>query len=858
MKQIYLGIVADPKVHQIGFGMIDISGQRVFSTVFDLEPTPFDDVVNMAKTRTFSTDIGAVQNTLVTQIDRPKSTNVVVEQPAEAMVQNHVLLKLLLFLTSQDYCTFAYSEHADGKITVQPSSDNGYVLCVPPHFAFAYAHHLLKTKPTLQQAAIAAAIVAANESIYSYAQSNVPSIDELINSISTVAKEGGERCGAFTLFPQDSMRADDPQQALDIYQKSYENYSDYGLDAAHHIALLETCNEWGINLRQKVYKNGLLSGSTTLEVKQPDWAWIMEVLNQPQPRREGKKLSSGYGTDTTSYRANYGMVTKPPEAAKASTFTSPFSQSKSPDAYTNIPEQAIPRWPLGIAILNAIGAGSGYAVMRLWQRWLIGISAIVVILLILNSEVQRAFFTRQYPNGAAGPLFLLGILLIGMGWDGYRQAKRVAAARSIRAPVVILDPKEVTLRNRKRFSGVLVAIVLVEVIGLLFFRGQAAILKAAGDNAYLNYDCAIALPNYWNLTRNYLLSLVPDNATEPRINECELLSKAEQYSNQGRFEDAIKSYKDYGLSFNYFASQVHEKLASSYRAFGESMVAKNTPETAITQFQTLMSDYADTEAAQGAENLLAEAQLAYGQALARGGQPADAMRLYQTVSRTNAEYTSQVNSLIQEMFDGAATLSNRCEAVNVYNVFIDENESYAFDANRALPKALYDCGRFHQENKNYSVALQDLNQILTDFPFSIVVEDAQAAIDEINQALALESGNDALSQISPIGTSSSRNVELIIVNASTERLRITLQDTLGNNIASQTVEACLTCSRTSLATSSCPENAPSAQIDVIAGKFTVTVASTDIVSRVRPFYGTWVLQSGLQYAECFYISSSPF
>ncbi len=142
------------------------------------------------------------------------------------------------------------------------------------------------------------------------------------------------------------------------------------------------------------------------------------------------------------------------------------------------------------ALLNLSGLGLGYLYLGRWRRWLVhsGITAVLVI-------------AADMTNAARTPLPWLGafaLWLVWMGFDGWRQARRVE------------PPAERSVADRILPFGIAILVGALEIIGFLAYAGQGEQEFAAGMSAYQANDCAQAIARLTDVTTTYRLTFSPN------------------------------------------------------------------------------------------------------------------------------------------------------------------------------------------------------------------------------------------------------------------------------------------------------------------------------------------------------------
>ena len=184
---------------------------------------------------------------------------------------------------------------------------------------------------------------------------------------------------------------------------------------------------------------------------------------------------------------------------------------------------------------------------------------------------------------------------------------------------------------------------------------------------------------------------------------------------------------------------------------------------------------------------------------------------------------------------------------------IETLESQRFvEGASVLPPLLFECGRALASTGAFAEALIALDRFRAEFPahdLRIQVDEAYASAVLAEAAAA---GAAPLPQPDTVGPSagSANSVSLVIRNDSPEHLTIVFS---GPEVHVEQLPACPECQEfAGQAPEACPDKGPIGRYEVAPGEYSVVVKAT-AGDRITPFRGTWNLEAGTEYSECYYI-----
>jgi hypothetical protein len=176
-------------------------------------------------------------------------------------------------------------------------------------------------------------------------------------------------------------------------------------------------------------------------------------------------------------------------------------------------------------------------------------------------------------------------------------------------------------------------------------------------------------------------------------------------------------------------------------------------------------------------------------------------------------------------------------------------------ARQREPIARLACARRQFRTGRFTGAVETLRALVDDYPrLAGVSRTANALLIDAEVAQVRRGRTGALPPPAAVGATSGSAVELMIRNASPAVLELLLSGGLTSRRA--TVPSCSGCpeyGEGERPDDPCATRYPGTTIRVPAGSYGAVVRTPK--GDVRPFYGTWELSSGTQYAHCFWIGT---
>ena len=171
-----------------------------------------------------------------------------------------------------------------------------------------------------------------------------------------------------------------------------------------------------------------------------------------------------------------------------------------------------------------------------------------------------------------------------------------------------------------------------------------------------------------------------------------------------------------------------------------------------------------------------------------------------------------------------------------------------------LPLLHFACGETYTSLKDYPKATLMYETFVDEYPNHSLLSQAKTAWAKtlVAQAQAEGAGNLPAPQRS--GTTGKGSSVITIRNDSPEPMRIVFSGPEGRI---EELEACSTCQKyVGQGPKSCPNQGPTGDYTLKPGEYDVVVKSRGD-KLVRPFKGTWSMNQGWTYTNCFYIVTNP-
>lgn len=170
------------------------------------------------------------------------------------------------------------------------------------------------------------------------------------------------------------------------------------------------------------------------------------------------------------------------------------------------------------------------------------------------------------------------------------------------------------------------------------------------------------------------------------------------------------------------------------------------------------------------------------------------------------------------------------------------------DRETALPSFYTACGDFYLEAERTDAAIAIFTAFTEQFPAHPQAEAVTEQLAGLIVAEADSANADEITLPEAVRRPGAVNAVVTIQNASPEPLRIVLT---GPQTYIQTLPACTTCDAFTTAPPTCPQDGGYGEYEMVAGTYSVVVSS--LGDFMVPFRGTWHLETGYEYPNCFFI-----
>jgi len=167
-----------------------------------------------------------------------------------------------------------------------------------------------------------------------------------------------------------------------------------------------------------------------------------------------------------------------------------------------------------------------------------------------------------------------------------------------------------------------------------------------------------------------------------------------------------------------------------------------------------------------------------------------------------------------------------------------------------LPELVAECGRYYSDSGSYADAVRLYESFLLTYPNHQLSSQVEELLASASVAQARAEGAGTIDRPQQSGTTGTTSAEVIIQNASPERIRLVLT---GPETLIEEIDPCTECvTYSGVGPAECPEAGPVGTYTLSPGSYQVLVESSSDTG-TTPFTGTWDLAEGDQYSSCFYI-----
>ncbi len=167
-----------------------------------------------------------------------------------------------------------------------------------------------------------------------------------------------------------------------------------------------------------------------------------------------------------------------------------------------------------------------------------------------------------------------------------------------------------------------------------------------------------------------------------------------------------------------------------------------------------------------------------------------------------------------------------------------------------LPALFLACGEVYEAQPDYGLALYFYDRFRTEYPDHPLADEVENAYVRTVLAEAQATGAGDLPQPQTVGGTGAGPAVVVIRNDSPEKMSLVFS---GPVVRVEELAACAECETfTGTGPDECPEQGPVGEYTLAPGTYDVVVRSISDFS-VTPFRGEWEINSGEEYASCFYL-----
>ena len=293
---------------------------------------------------------------------------------------------------------------------------------------------------------------------------------------------------------------------------------------------------------------------------------------------------------------------------------------------------------------------------------------------------------------------------------------------------------------------------------------------------------------------------------------------------------------------------------ANYKA-GHAAYEKADCQTALPKLKLVVEAKKDAESGYGAD-----AKREYDECTAyqagmdqqKAGKPAAALLAYSNFAQSHNQSPlikpaqTQVKDLVAKAKPNTLASPELCEKIDQLS-----QQTLVPEPAKNLPPLYLACGDQYATAKNYDRATQMYDTVLKTYKQHPVAKQANANLAKvlIDQAATTQAGEIPLPPNT--GSSGSDLAAVKVQNSSPSGMRIAFT---GTESRVEEIEPCKDCIKYTEENvpPSCPDQGISKTYNLKPGTYKILVLSND-GSRVTPYKGTWDLQSGGLYDNCFYI-----
>lgn len=430
---------------------------------------------------------------------------------------------------------------------------------------------------------------------------------------------------------------------------------------------------------------------------------------------------------------------------------------------------------------------------------------------------------------------------------------------------------------------------------------------AKGHQAYQKSECAIAIDRFNKVINGRRLFDIGGYLalSQKEKKECIPFQIAIDKQQSGEFNAALVAYVDFVSNYEYsvLANTAYSKVTSLfeqsesstlaspetcdvidilleknmiprsdvnlppfYFACGQVYDSANIPKKAFVMYQALLLEYPDHSLTYDAEELLLENPMTCDEIDVLHDNTSIVNRvdfmptLYyncgQAYDNSN-EYTNSFNMYKSFLIEYPEhSLANEVESALLSNSTScnrDTSLKKTIIAERAnfIPTLYYNCGQAFEDDGKWGRAISMYEKFLDYYPNHTLASDVE---DMLARVIVEQAKDESVGEIlAPESSGSTGNsfTEVIIQNDSPESLRIVFS---GPESHVEELPACSSCKTyEGIGPLYCPERGPIGSYQLEPGQYDIVVESTSD-SGTTSWTGSWDLNSGKEYYNCFFIT----
>ena len=402
----------------------------------------------------------------------------------------------------------------------------------------------------------------------------------------------------------------------------------------------------------------------------------------------------------------------------------------------------------------------------------------------------------------------------------------------------LINPDKASKPKRRIGCGCLIALLVI-ILGY-FVAGHFIDQNnyKNGHLAYLESDCETAIKYFDKVINSWNLIDLANHSSlaQAEMNECRPFLDAYTKEKVGNTKQALIAYSDF---IRMYEGSILSKTAVSRSAAIFQQVEHAT--IADTSTCKRIDVFLEQGFFPDRDMYLPSFYFACGQYFDNVNLAQDSFEFYTALL---IEYSTHQLAKDAEKF----LFINPVACSNINSLSANEIIAQRDDF---IPTLYYRCGRTYQDKGNWANAIVLFEIFLDEYPGHSLTENVEAALANAILARAKDVGAGEIAPPVPSGTTGNELTEVIIQNDSPEKMRIVFS---GPEVRIEKLESCEICPtyQSGNEPEYCPEEGPIGYYTLIPGQYDVVVESIS-ENTITPWKGIWNLESGDEYASCFYI-----